>query len=345
MAPSKTSFNASRSTIFRFDPNELVIIGIDTDDGPEHELWDARINEPKDSESLQALALDISVRGIGQPIIVRKDGGKAQVVVGRRRVRAARIANATLLSGTNQSVKVPAVRRDGDALDMVGMMVAENEHREADAFLERARKAAKMRALGASMAEVAVAFGVQVAAVRRWIRVLELDQVIIDAIRDDLIAPYAAMELSTLPREQQLEAFHMAMEAAKEQPEAPEVVTAPSTQPDGSDTPSGQQGGSEPTETLSPVVAPPEAPKGPSAAQVKAAKARVKGDDAPKTKPPKKRPVKLLREVAEAIEAADANDLAIAPQAVAMLKWVIGVATELDVEGLADLLESLTASK
>ena len=341
MSPNKTSFNASRGTIFKFSPNELVIIGLDTDDGPEHELWDARINEPEDSDALQALARNIATRGVLQPIVVRKDGNKAQVVAGRRRVRAARIANATILADSKNMVLVPAQRRQGDALDMVGALVSENEHRQADAFLERATKALKMRTLGANMKEVAEAFNVQTAAVRRWFRVLELDEEILQAIRDGGIAPYAAMELSTLPREQQLEAFHMAMKGCEiQQP----VVQATEGGDEGSSGPQGSSEGSEPGET---TPQQPEAPKGPTAAEIKAAKKQVqKGGDAPKTKPPKKRPVKLLRDVAEKIsEVMEAGEeLDLHPQAIAMLEWVIGTKTELDVEGLSGLLESLTAS-
>jgi ParB/RepB/Spo0J family partition protein len=335
---AKTAFNAARGSYFKFSPTDLVIIGLDTDDGPEHELWDARINEPEDSESLQAMAKDVAVRGVLQPVIIRKDGDKAQVVAGRRRVRAARIANSTILNGSNSLVKVPAIRRQGDALDMVAVLVSENEHRDADAFLDRAKKAAKMRALGSSMGDAAVAFGVQTAAVRRWLRVLELDEEIIGAIRDGRIAPYAAMELSTLPREQQLEAFRMAMSDVQAEQQAQATQG-------GSEAAGAQQGGSEATEGATEpgeATTEPAEPKGPSAAQVKAAKAKVKGQS-PKTVPPKKRPVKLLRQVFDAIETKQeaGEELEIDPQAVAMLRWVIGKATELDVEGLADLLENL----
>lgn len=346
MPASSQAFEASRGSFFRFDPCVLVIIGIDTDDGPDHPLFDERVREREDSPSLQALAKNIAYHGIIEPVIIRKDGGVAQVIAGRRRVRAARIANVLLADQGKALVEVPCIIRKGEDEDLMGVAVSENEVREPDAFLARARKAARLINSGRSISKVAVDFGVQEPAVRRWLAVLDLDEVILAAIREGRIAPYSALELVELPRDQQVSTFEKLMEDLdKLEASRPRIegVTPPDVMPEGDDMfmtfaepvdgPVGSEGGGD--EQVSPEVSPEVVPtspkKKPTRTQVRAA---VQG--AKTALRPKKRSVQLLRKIAVAATSEQAPKLH--PQALAILRWAIGEATDEEVENLAAVM-------
>lgn len=44
----KQALDAPRKQYWLLNPENLVIIGLDTNDGPEHPLWDTRIKLPID---------------------------------------------------------------------------------------------------------------------------------------------------------------------------------------------------------------------------------------------------------------------------------------------------------
>jgi ParB family chromosome partitioning protein len=84
-----------------------------------------------DSEALEALAASIREQGMLQPIVVRKIDGKYEVVVGERRVRAARLANVD---------RVPAVVKEEVRDDeMLALALVENIQREDLDPMEEAR--------------------------------------------------------------------------------------------------------------------------------------------------------------------------------------------------------------
>lgn len=332
--PSTQVFDAARGTYFNFDPAKLVVIGLDTGDGPDHPLHDERVREPEDGEALQALAKNIALHGVIEPVVIRKDGTTAQVVAGRRRVSAARIANAMLAAEGKEPITVPCVVRKQDERDLLGVMVSENEIREDDAFLVRARKVARMQAFGISVERIALCFGVKVPAVRRWARVLDLDGSILAAIRDGRIAPSAAMELCDLPRERQVEAFEAIMVEI-------DVRRRPSTvgrRPDEDRERCVSVDGPAVEPTVEPTVEPAAESSAEPASERKVKRptrqqVRSALDGQGAVSKPKKRPVELLRKVAATAVSESAPKLH--PQALAILRWVIGEADGLDVENLS----------
>lgn len=196
---SQQALEGQRGTVFKIDPNDIIIIGLDTDDGVEHVLYDERIRLPV-SESL---VLNIMHHGVLQPITVRANARKAEVIAGRQRVRAAREANKRLRAQGAMPVKVPCSLRRDKGAKLIGLMVSENEIREDDTPIARAAKAQRMLDLGATVSEIATVFGVGKPTVKEWLNLLDLDDDVQTLVVNKDLAASAAGELTSLPREQQ----------------------------------------------------------------------------------------------------------------------------------------------
>jgi len=193
-----------RLTYFSVEPEQIVVIGLDTEDGNEHPLYDERVNEPEDSPELQSLARDMMVRGVLEPVTVRKNGSVMEVVYGRRRVRAARIANALFKkAGKRDRVFVPVAARKGSDIEMGLAMLSENEHRRGDTYMVKAAKAQHLTNLGASINEIMVALGCGEQSVRDYLKVADLSPKARRAVDDKRLSPSAAVKIAVLPREEQ----------------------------------------------------------------------------------------------------------------------------------------------
>lgn len=181
------------------DPASLTIIGLDTEDGPEHPLYDKRafwdVNK--------ALVANILVYGILDPVRVRKDAGRLLVVEGRQRVKAAREAAARSDLAGEFAVRVPTWESVGDDKRMAGIMISANEQRTADTALDRAFKAARLLDMLGDEDEVCNAFGRSKTTIRNWLSLAAADPTIHEAIRNKTLSTQAGVELSRLPREDQ----------------------------------------------------------------------------------------------------------------------------------------------
>lgn len=200
----KTSFAAARFSGFMFDPDELVVIGVDTDDGPEHPLWDERIKLDLD----EGMILSFMAIGIKEPIIVVKMKiGKEErpvVVDGRRRVLHAREANKRLKKLGETLVKVPAKLEKGSEEHLAHVSVALNEVRRQDDLLIKAAKAKRMLDRGETAANVAVAFGVTASTISSWMKIEELPAPVKKAVNQGVLSANAASKLHGLERGEQL---------------------------------------------------------------------------------------------------------------------------------------------
>lgn len=199
----KKTFNASRLNAFAFNPDDLVIIGLDTDDGWGHPLYDERIGLPVD----EPMVLNIMVHGVLEPVLVRKNGELAEVVDGRQRVRAAREANRRLAAEGKELVLVPAMPRRGDDARMFGVMVSANELRRDDGPLQKATKCARYMDMGRSEEDASIQFGVSVSTIRAWLRLLDCSSGVIEAVEAGRLTATAAGKLAKLPREEQEKAL------------------------------------------------------------------------------------------------------------------------------------------
>jgi ParB family chromosome partitioning protein len=200
------AFDAQRGTIFRFNPETLIIV-----DDPTDPLFDPRGLEGPN----EALVRSIMLQGVIHPIVVCKRGDMAIVVAGRRRTLAAREANKRLAAEGRQPITVPASQRRGGEASLLGALIAENEIREAADPLRRAAMASELINLGTSIVDTAIVFGVTVDTVRNWLDADEATEAVKGAVRSGAIGLASAADLAKLPREKQADVVgKIASEAA-----------------------------------------------------------------------------------------------------------------------------------
>lgn len=204
------AFDAPRAQIFYLDPDKVVIIGLDTKDGPEHRLYDPRIKLPVTEEQL----LNVRKHKILEAGLIHKEklpGGESRDVVvdGRQRVRWARAVNAELredYSGDEyerRMVRVPfMLKSQGDKSVLKSMGTAANMRAESN-ILTKAIDVQGMIDAGADKKDIAVDFGVTVQAVDSWLQVLTLGKKMQDAVRSGAMSPSAAIQYSDVSEEEQ----------------------------------------------------------------------------------------------------------------------------------------------
>lgn len=193
------------------DPNDIVIIGVDTDDGPSHPLYDARVHRPLN----EATVRDMIKRGVKKPILVTKDGKDSPPIVvdGRRRILHAREANRRLeAEGVEVRVKVPVLPPErGDEGRLLGHMIALNEHVEADSPMNRSKKLQHYLDLGYTEQDAAEVFSVSTQTVQNYLKLLSLHPQCQKAIEEDKLSPSAAYQLADLPQAKQRSVLEKAL--------------------------------------------------------------------------------------------------------------------------------------
>jgi len=228
---------ATRLSIFKYDPTdpELVIIGLDTKDGPEHELYDERINLPLDDSMLA----NISALGVKEPIIVRKTPGKGaktyEVVDGRRRLMHARQAHKTLLKQGEPGLRIPVMVEAGSDEHVATVAISMNEIRLDDDVLTKAAKAERlMSRLGGDKKAVANAFGVTTVTIDNWAKLMELAAPVKKAVASGQLSAHAASKLHGMDAKDQvaeLEKIKSAVQASGKRATARQVESGGSKPP------------------------------------------------------------------------------------------------------------------
>ena len=122
-----------------------------------------------DEPRLQALAASIKANGVIQPIVVRKVGGRYQIIVGERRWRAAQLAGMS---------RVPIVVRDvpaGDAQQLLEVALVENIQREDLNPIEEADAYRRLSdEFQLSQEAIAMAVGKDRTSIANYLRLLKL---------------------------------------------------------------------------------------------------------------------------------------------------------------------------
>ncbi len=118
-----------------------------------------------DSEAIAELASSIADKGVLQPLLVRKQGSKYEIVAGERRFRAARQAGLT---------EVPVIIRDFSDQETLEIAIIENLQREDLNALEEAEAFKALLDFGLNQEEVAKAVGKSRSAVANTLRLLKL---------------------------------------------------------------------------------------------------------------------------------------------------------------------------
>lgn len=212
----------TRGTYFNMSPQDLVVIGVDTDHkAGEHDLWDERILLPLD----ESMVLNIMALGVREPVIVEVEKGgdadrRAIVVDGRRRTLHAREANRRLRERGEPEVRVPVLAEKNTEDKILHMISASlNEVRLQDDTKTRAAKAARMKARGITIDEIALAFGTSKATINALLDFNGLHESVKSAVDSGKITVTAAVQLAKLPKADQQETLSKLVSEAAERGE------------------------------------------------------------------------------------------------------------------------------
>jgi len=153
-------------------------------------------------EALNELAASIKSNGIIQPIVVRRNGDRFQIIAGERRWRAAQIAGLT---------KIACIIKDIAEEDVLEISLVENIQREELNPLEEANAYKRLLERLKTQEEVAKRVGKDRSSVANSIRLLKLPPSIQKLINENKLSGGHARALLALESEQQQE--HLANQA------------------------------------------------------------------------------------------------------------------------------------
>lgn len=194
---SKDAYGAAGKTnLLMFEPEKLTLVTDET-----HPLYDERVHLPIDEK----LVKNIMYQGVIEPIVVYKDpeDGKVLVAVGRQRTKATIEANKRLKARGEAPIMIPATVRRGDGVSLASVMVSENEIRQDDSPITRAKKMQRLLEMGRTEEDLAVIFGCEKATVKNTLALLECSAVVRNAVDDGKINVTAAYKLAKLPADEQ----------------------------------------------------------------------------------------------------------------------------------------------
>lgn len=191
-----------RTDTHLYDPNDVVIIGHDTKDGPEHYLCDVESNATPLNEATVRFT---KKHGIIQPVVGQRDGDRTVITAGRGRTRHLREANAQLIAEGAKPWPLPVVIKRGDENTMLEIRTGENAHRREVSPFARAKEANMMLSKGMSKQDVADALCVTTAQLNNNILpLLELAQPVVHAIKSGKLSATAGATMAALPRDEQV---------------------------------------------------------------------------------------------------------------------------------------------
>ena len=176
---------------------DLVIRLIDVEEG---------IRQTLDKEKLEELAASIAQHGILQPLVVEpKDEGKYKLLIGSRRMAAARIIGLE---------KVPALVLDDrlEAEKSIAIMLVENLHREDLDPIDEAEAFATLKDMGTKVSAIARLVGKDRPYVSHALRLLRLHPKVREAVREGTIGREHALALLRLEPYQQIALAEEVME-------------------------------------------------------------------------------------------------------------------------------------
>ncbi|AOY90534.1 hypothetical protein BKK79_00840 [Cupriavidus sp. USMAA2-4] len=187
---------SGKTNALSFDPEVVVLVTDKTSP-----LYDERVHLPVD----EGLAKNIDFLGVLEPILILKnpETGDVEVVVGRQRVKAARLANQWRRARGVAPLQIPALVHKGKRESALDVIVAENEARTADTPLGRAEKMRKLAAIGRSEDQIAIIFKCTVATVRDTMRLLECTAAVQEAVDSGKVNLGHAKKLAALPPAEQ----------------------------------------------------------------------------------------------------------------------------------------------
>ena len=159
---------------------------------------EANPHQPRDrfdEGHLKQLAASIEKHGILQPIVVRRHGDKYQLIMGERRLRAARIAGKR---------SVPAIVREAGDADALKFALMENLQREDLNPIEEAKGYSELKeAFGLSIKEIADLLGRDRSTVSNTLRLLALPESVQEMLAGGLLSAGHARALLAIEGERE----------------------------------------------------------------------------------------------------------------------------------------------
>jgi ParB family transcriptional regulator, chromosome partitioning protein len=144
-----------------------------------------------DDATLAELAASIKTNGVIQPIVVKKVPGGYELIAGERRLRASKLAGLKT---------IPAIVRDVDRWTQAQLALVENIQREDLNPIDRAEGYKTLIAeLGLTQAELAVRLGEDRSTLSNHLRLLELDPIVQNLVRNQKLSLGHAKVLAGVP--------------------------------------------------------------------------------------------------------------------------------------------------
>lgn len=203
----KQLLEGTRSNLFHIDPNDAVVIGIDTEhrSQAEHPRYDERVHTVHATLDENEILVAMSI-GILTPVLAEVVDGKAVLIDGRGRTLLLREANRRLKKRGMPLKMLPVKAHKASATsapmdDLV--QIVTNEHRKEDTHEIRARKAQYLRERGTNIKDIAQVFKVSEATIDAWLKFNDLAPEIKAAVESGDLAPTSVTGLATLPEAEQ----------------------------------------------------------------------------------------------------------------------------------------------
>src|SRR5688572_5018055 len=144
-----------------------------------------------DDASIAELAASIRSTGLIQPVLVRQVGQQYQLIAGKRRLRAAKLAGLT---------SIPVVIRDVDSVTQAQMALIENIQREDLNPIDRALGYRTLiEQLGLTQAELASRMGEDRSSIANFMRLLDLAEPVRHMVRDGRLSVGHAKLIAGVP--------------------------------------------------------------------------------------------------------------------------------------------------
>lgn len=154
-------------------------------------------NQPRknfDETALQELADSIKQNGVLQPILVRKIGGKYQIVAGERRYQASKLAGLK---------EIPAVVRDIDDKEVFQLALIENLQRSDLSPMEEAKGYRQLiESQGLTQEGLAKILSKSRSAIANTLRLMDLPTVVQEMIEQGLLTAGHARAILAVPTEE-----------------------------------------------------------------------------------------------------------------------------------------------
>ncbi len=156
-------------------------------------------NQPRkvfNEQALQELADSIAMHGVIMPIVVNKKGNKYMIIAGERRWRASRLAGKKV---------IPAIVKDYNDREVKEISLIENLQREDLNPIEAANAMKQlMEEYDITQEDLAERIGKSRSAVANTLRLLTLEDEVIEMVSDGSLSQGHARALITLPKEVQV---------------------------------------------------------------------------------------------------------------------------------------------